>query len=645
MTKKLCIIGLLTMIALSNHCVFAQLSTSVLFSDNMVLQRNREVPVWGWNTPGAEVEVTIRGKTVKTTTDADGQWKARLPALQAGGPYQMTISSGEDKIVIRNILYGDVWVCSGQSNMAWQVKNSNDAKREIANAKDGQIRHFKVPLKGSIQLEERLPGGQWEVTSPQTVGEFTAVGYFFAKQLRKSTDVPIGLINSSWGGSSIEAWMSAELHVESGTGDALARMEREFAAKRLADRKKLEAVIGNLPTKDEGIANGLAIWAGRSFDDNSWKNMALPKLWEDAGLPNLDGVVWFRKSVNLPDELAQENWELGLAKIDDSDRVWINGQEVGESKNAYNEIRRYPVDGTFLRPGENVITVRVEDTGGGGGIYGEPGQLYLKSPNFSAPLAGQWKYKVGEYRAEEARVNQSPTMLYNQMIYPMLGYGITGVIWYQGESNAGGERAFTYREQFPAMINDWRKKWGQQDFPFLFVQLANWRAAKDQPTESSWAMLRESQSKTLEVSPNSGQAVIIDIGEADDIHPRNKQDVGYRLALAARKIAYGEDIVYSGPSYQSHTVEDNKIYLTFDHIGSGLRAKDKYGYLKGFAIAGSDQKFRWAKAAIEGDRIVVWSEEVPNPVAVRYAWADNPDDANLYNEEGLPASPFRTDDW
>ena len=336
---------------------------------------------------------------------------------------------------------------------------------------------------------------------------------------------------------------------------------------------------------------------------------------------------------------------MGLAKIDDSDKVWVNGTLVGEMNQAYNEVRNYQVSADLLKAGENLIAIRVEDTGGGGGIYGDPELMSIRSGAFQESLAGEWKYKVGEYRETVARQHQTPTMLYNHMIYPMLGYAIKGVIWYQGESNAGGQRAFTYRKQFPDMIQDWRQKWGQGDFPFLFVQLANFRPPQADPGDSDWAVLRESQSKTLASTPKTTQAVIIDIGEADDIHPRNKKDVGYRLALGARKIAYGEDLVFSGPVYNSHEVQGNKVVLQFDHIGSGLVAKDKYGYLKGFAVAGPDQQFHWAQARIVEEQVVVWSDKVPSPQAVRYAWADNPDDANLYNSEGLPASPFRTDDW
>ena len=634
-----------TLALLMTSPVSAQFSLSRLVSDNMVLQRNQENPVWGWAPPGGGVELSMLGKTYNAVADLDGKWRITLSPMDAGGPYEMTVKSGAEQLLVKNILIGEVWVCSGQSNMEWTLFNTDDAAAEIGAAKDDLIRHFKVPREGSFALEDKLPGGEWVVNDPKTAGQFTAVGYYFAKELRKKLNVPVGLINTSWGGSSIEAWTAADVQMEGNSREALALLQQNREKERMMNRKKLEAVTGPLPLKDAGMDGNNPVWAGFMLDDREWDAMELPQLWEEAQLPHLDGIVWFRKTITLSEEMANAGIELGLAKIDDSDQVWVNGKKVGGMEQAYNELRKYRVDPQILKAGENLIAVRVEDTGGGGGIYGDAANLYVSSGSEKLTLAGDWKYKVGEYREAVAGSHQTPTMLYNYMIHPMLGYGIKGAIWYQGESNAGGTRAFTYREQFPAMIADWRQKWGQGDFPFLFVQLANFMPALAEPADSDWAMLRESQSQTLASSPNTGQAVIIDIGEADDIHPRNKKDVGYRLALGARKVAYGEDLVYSGPVYRSHEINADKVVLQFDHQGSGLMARDKYGYLKGFAIAGADQKFYWAKATISGDKVVVWSEKVPQPVAVRYGWANNPDDANLYNQEGLPASPFRTDDW
>jgi sialate O-acetylesterase len=322
-----------------------------------------------------------------------------------------------------------------------------------------------------------------------------------------------------------------------------------------------------------------------------------------------------------------------------------NGVKVGETYNQYDENRIYKISSDVLKEGRNIITVRVEDYQGGGGVWGKADQLKFVAGDLSIALDGIWKYKVSPVDLKVAAItmgpNEAPTLLFNGMINPIVPYAMQGAIWYQGESNAS--RAYEYQSLFPTMIQDWRNQW-QRDFPFLFVQLANYMEAKDEPGESQWAELREAQTKALNLH-KTGMAVAIDIGETDDIHPRNKQDVGLRLALSAQKVAYGEDIIHSGPVYKSMTRENGKIVVTFDHVGSGMVAKNRYGYVTGFAIAGEDKKFVWAKAEIQGEKIIVWSDEVTDPVAVRYGWADNPDEANLYNRAGLPASPFRTDTW
>jgi len=639
-----CTIFLLVM---SYTITIAQTELHALFTDNMVLQRNAEVPVWGWAEAGENITVSFNGKTVSNKADRDGKWQVELPKMYAGGPYDMTISSSGAPITLQNIMVGDVWVCSGQSNMEWTVQNSNNAEAEIAAANDARIRHFKVPHTYSDTPEDKLEGGPWEVTSSETVGDFTAVGYYFAKNVRQHEDVAIGLLNSSWGGSRVEPWMSAQALGYPDAKGILVKIRQEQEERLQASKAKLEAKVGPLPEKDVGMQDDNPIWVGIEYDDSDWQTMVLPMLWESE-LPDLDGIVWFRKTIKLSEAEAEAGITLHLGKIDDSDITWVNGQKVGEMTQKYNVDRYYEVEPDALQAGENVITVRVEDTGGGGGIYGAEDLLFIESRAGQHSLAGDWKFKVGEARfgVSNRGINHQPTLLYNKMIHPILDFPITGVIWYQGESNASETDAYKYRTLFADMIKDWRKRWNNSgQFPFLFVQLANFMEPPSQPAESNWAMLRESQSETLSL-PKTAQAIIIDIGEADDIHPRNKQDVGYRLALAARKYAYGEDdVVYSGPVFKSMKKEGDKIRIGFRHTGSGLMAKDRYGYLKGFAIAGADKEFVWAKAQIDGDEVIVWSDEVSNPVAVRYAWADNPDDANLYNQEGLPASPFRTDEW
>jgi len=488
----------------------ADVKLPTLLSDNMVLQRDREVPLWGTADAEEPITVTLGDQQVTTTTNREGRWTVKLPPRPAGGPFELTIA-GKNTITLKNVLVGEVWVASGQSNMEWPVGASANAPQEIAAANFPQIRYFGVQHTVAGQPQSGV-NGSWVECSPATVAGFSAVAYFFGRELHQTLGVPVGLIKSAWGGTPAEAWIS-----RSG-------LESEPALKPLLER---------------------------------WDYACLQALEEHA------------RSV---DRYFQQITQ------------WV--QEAQQS--------------------------------------GSPSPM-PSAPGLPGTLTSPWR----------------ASGLYNGMIAPLIPYAIRGAIWYQGESNAG--RAYQYRTLFPAMIRDWRRAWGQGDFPFLFVQLANFMAPPAEPKESAWAELREAQTMTLQL-PQTGMAVAIDIGEANDIHPKNKQDVGKRLALAALANTYGRDVVYSGPLYQSMAIEGNTVRLWFRHLGGGLVAQGGEP-LKGFAIAGEDRKFVWAEAKIDGETVVVRSDQVPNPVAVRYAWADNPEGCNLYNRAGLPASPFRTDDW
>ena len=625
----------------------AQLRVSRLVGDHMVMQRGVAVPVWGWAPPGDAITVTFDGRRHATRADAKGAWQVTLPAMKAGGPHEMTVADRGERIAVRDILVGDVWICSGQSNMEFVVADARNGASEVAAAHDPMIRHFKVPNSYATRPEDELAGGSWEVADSAHAGHVTAVGYFFARDVRKHVNVPIGLLHTSWGGTRIEEWMSAEaLHLGPGAVDSMMRQEREREAHALDSvRARLG---GTLPTRDAGLVDGRAVWADPTLSDTAWATIAVPADWETQGYDALDGIAWYRTSFELSDAEARAGVTLGLGEIDDSDISYVNGHEVGRMTNAWDKPRRYTVPASALRAGRNVITVRVEDTGGGGGIVGVPAELYVESGGVKRPLAGAWKFKVGLVSAgtNAQQINTVPTLLYNKMVHPLLRYPIKGALWYQGEANADHYAdAVAYRPLFAGMIEDWRRRWHVGAFPFLFVQLANYMAADSEPVlESNWAALRESQSAALRL-PNTAQAVIIDIGEGGDIHPKNKQDVGARLALAARKVAYGEkSVVYSGPTFRRQRVRGDRVIVHFDHVGGGLttRGGSPPG---GFAIAGADRHFVWANASIEGDSVVVWSDRVKNPVAVRYAWDNNPTRANLYNREGLPAAPFRTDAW
>jgi len=486
-----------------------EVSFASVFGNHMVLQQGGPAPIWGKTEPDTRVRVTLGDKQISTRADEQGNWRVDLGPLRAGGPFDIVVTAGKGKHIISDVLVGEVWVCSGQSNMQWTVKNSNNAEEEIKNANYPGIRLFTVTRKTS---EEPLSEceGSWSACSPQTVPDFSAVGYFFGRRVHQTLDVPVGLINTSWGGTPAEAWTS------------------------------------------------------------------MPKLQSNPDFqPMLDR--WDEIVATYPE--AKANYDKAMAE-------W---QTKADEAKANNQ----PEPGDKPRP----------------------------------PMAPDHPHRVAS--------------LYNGMIQPLIPYGIRGAIWYQGESNAS--RAYQYRSLFPAMIEDWRANWGQGEFPFLFVQLANFmKRNPDANAPSAWAELREAQDMTLGLE-NTGQAVIIDIGEADDIHPKNKQDVGSRLAQAAWHVAYGmEGAIWSGPVVKSMEIDGSAIRITFDHANQGLMVNGET--LEGFAVAGEDRVFHWAEAKVEGDSVIVSSSGVPNPVAVRYGWGDNPY-CNLYNGAGLPASPFRTDDW
>ncbi len=612
--------------------------------DHMVVQRGVSVPVRGWARPGSPVVVRLDGVAHPTTAGADGAWRVTLPPMQPGQPRDLTVESGGEGVRITDVVAGDVWVCSGQSNMEWKVADARDGAMEVAAANDPMIRHFQVSRGWAAVPGDVLEGGSWEPAAPEGVGAFTAVGYFFARELRRHVSVPIGLINSTWGGSRIETWMSAPALGLDAAGAARVLDEEKVYAERVL--AKLRARIGSIPDRDEGLVGGRPVWADPTLDDSGWDRIRVPGQWETQGFDGMDGVAWYRTSFDLGADDPRDGVRVGLGAIDESDTTWVNGKEVGATTNAWNKARVYDVPAGVLRAGRNVIAVRVEDTGGGGGIWGEPGLVYIEVGGKRRPLAGEWRFRPAVVKVDlEFHKNQVPTVVFNRMIHPLLAFPIKGVLWYQGESNATPEDAFAYRTLFAAMIRSWRAAWGVGDFPFLWVQLANFRSAPAEPAESSWAMLRESQSDALAL-PRTAQAVAIDIGDPDDIHPRNKQEVGRRLALAARSVAYGERLEFSGPVYRRHSVKGDTIEVEFTHAGGRLVAKGASdGRVGSFAICGGDRRFVPADAVIRGDRVIVRSAAVARPVAVRYAWADAPEGANLANAEGLPASPFRTDRW
>jgi len=639
--------------ALSIASLQAQVTLPRLVSDGMVLQRNQPIHLWGWASPGEQVTISFNNQTYIARADNDKNWEMSLPPMKEGGPYTMNIKASNE-INLKDILIGDVWLCSGQSNMEYQLYKSKDRyAAEIATSANPMIHEFDVKQRYSFFPVTDIEGGQWKPANPGNVPWFTAVGYFFGRALYDQYKVPIGILHCSWPGSNAEGWISREglkeypQYLEQATLFSDTTYANGLLRK---DQAVSDAWYKNIRDNDQGIMGNLSVWANNHYTDTAdWKLITVPGFWESQGPGNIDGVVWFKKTIDVPAAMAGKDAFLELGIIDDIDTTWFNGQRIGYTNNKYS-LRKYKIPASLLQAGKNVITIRIIDNEGNGGVIpGKTYRLVSADGSTSIPVTGEWKFKVG-YASQPlpvqsfTRIYYKPTTEFYGMLQPITGYGIKGALWYQGEANASKGRAYEYRKLLPTMIREWRSLFKQGDFPFLIVQLANFMQAPQQPQESNWAMLRESQSVVAATEPNCGLAVAIDIGEANDIHPTNKKEVSRRLALVAEKMAYHDNkVVAAGPTYQSMRVKDNTIILSFTNIGKGLVAKN--GALKQFAIAGADKHFVWATARIEGSKVIVSAKEVANPVAVRYAWADNPEGSNLYNEEDLPASPFRTDEW
>ena len=634
---------------------FADVSLPPLIGDNMVLQRNVELKIWGWASKDEQVTITFNGVTQNVSVGTDKKWQFTFPAMEAGGPYDMLIK-GENEIFVKNILIGDVWVCGGQSNMDWKlIQCGNMYKSEYELAENySQIRHIKIKETATSKTFDAVNASGWKMAS-EYAADFSAVGYFFAKELYNKYKIPIGLLSSNWGGSPAEVWMSAESLMEfPEIPEEYKRLELENAEKikqQNIRERDLDKWIAEARDADEGFQENKPKWYEWHQNDKDWKNIQVPGDWNASGLGNTDGIIWFRKEIMLPASAVNQVLELDLGYIDDMDVSWFNGSVVG-TQDKFDIPRIYKIPLGAAKAGKNIIAVRVIDHGGGGGINGN---IRIKGKDFEIPVSGEWHYKVGydfkrmpKYFPPDYSYNQGwkPSAVYNAMIYPLLNYKIKGVIWYQGESNAG--RALQYRKLFPALIKDWRRAWNIGDFPFLYVQLANFKANPvnpDAPWQSQWAELREAQSMALAL-PNTAMATAIDIGEPGDIHPKNKMDVGKRLSLLAMKVVYEDQYVlpYS-PQFESMASEGLRVRIHFKNTGTGLKVRGGQ-YVKNFVMAGTDKKFHPARAYLEDNTVVVeCPKAVDMPIAVRYSWADNPEPCNLYNNEGLPTLPFRTDDW
>ncbi|OXA95015.1 hypothetical protein B0A66_04190 [Flavobacterium hercynium] len=619
----------------------ANVKLPLVFSDGMVLQRNKEIPVWGWADAGEKVEVRFNKQTKTIEADKNGKWMIKLTAEKAGGPFELIVT-GKNKITVKDVLVGEVWICSGQSNMEFQMYKTMNFEKEINDSNYPMIRHFGVAQDLSGTPKEDLKEGKWLVANKENIRDFTAAGFFFAKKLYAELNIPIGIINTSWGGTCVETWTSREAFQHSEEFKSMIAdvpqldMDAVFEAYKNAALDNIKKIQGFPVTMDNEEQFKKA-----DHNDSKWPEIKVPSLWENQQIGNIDGVVWMRKTIVLSAEQAKADAVLHLAKVDDEDVTYINGVEVGTNK-LWEALRVYKIPAGVLKEGKNVIAVRIADYSGGGGIYGDPADLKIQFGDKSLALEGLWKFNVVQVKLS-ASPNSYPSLLYNAMVNPLIPYAFQGVLWYQGEANVW--RAKQYKKAFPLMITDWRTKWKQGDFPFYFVQLSTFDEFKgNSKVGSKWAELREAQSETLQL-PNTGMAVTTDIGDAKDIHPKNKQEVGLRLAAIALNNFYGKKRVYSGPTYKAQQIKGNQIILTFNNIGGGLTAGDNSENLKGFEIAGADKVFHSAKAIIKNNTVIVSSENVPNPVAIHYGWADDDTEINLFNKEKFPASPFRTDNW
>ena len=640
------LIGLVVLIALRLQ---AQVTTARIFGSNMVLQRDRPIKIWGRAKAHETVKLSFNKQHVSTMASANGDWQVSLKPMPAGGPYILRIEATGSQLVYRNILMGDIWVCSGQSNMEFPVSGwakVDNYEKEIKAATHPSLRLFTVEKDFNTKVLSDLKGGQWDICDPQTISAFSAVGYFFGRDIQNKLKVPIGLINTTWGGTDIESWISRTALDTSAAFkeavadlpvldlDSLKNLQEQMALNRV------KAIQGGLPPSI--LANQ---WYKTNYSDKYWPTMALPVAVEQTALgSSFDGVIWFRKSIDINKQIPIDSAILSLAMIDDSDDTYVNGIRVG-GFNGYNQRRIYKLKPGVLKKGKNQIAIRVYDGGGGGGIIGEKKDMYLSLGSSRISLAGDWRFHVASLKQGGGSFgpNSYPSLLFNAMIAPITNLAIKGVIWYQGENNAS--RAYQYRAAMPLLISDWRARFKQEDFPFYYVQLSSYNAAGGNSNQgSSWAELREAQQLTLNKVTNSGMAISTDIGNAKDIHPTNKQDVGSRLAAIALKNAYGLPVIASGPVYNNLELQSGgHVLLSFSGVGGGLKVKGNV--LRGFEVAGEDRQFYPAKAVVIGDKVDLYSVRVGTPIAVRYNWADDASKGNLYNSADLPAAPFRTDDW
>ncbi len=645
--KQMCLVFFIALAGCTLRNQISYLKLPALVSDNMVLQQNTIVNVWGWTNPGQKVFVKTGWNAViyKTRADKTGRFNVRVETIEAGGPYTLSINA-DTLIELKNIMLGEVWVCSGQSNMEFRLNSEKSAKVEIPVANYPRIRLFTVERRIARSPVDDC-NGKWQECSPETVSEFSAVAYFFGKKLYENLNVPIGLIHASWGGTPSEAWTSKEaLEKFKNFEPVLASLySDENMHKSQAEVDKLTDSIETANTNAFDFANTDNLgkrehWMNPEFNDNEWPEIKNPSEWSthpEIGI--LEGVMWMRKTIKIPSGWAGKDLILKLGPIDEMDETYCNGELVGASDSIsnWNKPRVYLVPGRIITGNFVTVAVRALNTVTEGGFIGKPKEMGLSLKNSidkqTISLTGNWRYKIAYRIISLPPISNpsTPTYLFNGMIHPILPMVIKGAIWYQGESNVG--RADEYQEIFPAMIQDWRNLWGIGNFPFYYVQIAPYDYGK----KNIGVELREAQLLSLKKVSNSGMVVTLDIGNPKNIHPTNKNDVGYRLALWALNKDYGFKLIPSGPLYKNIDTVADSIKVNFDYASNGLFCKGDQ--LTNFEISGNDIIFHKAKARIEGNSVMVWNDSINSPVEVRFGWS-NTAEPNLFNTEGLPASSF-----
>ncbi|THH36535.1 sialate O-acetylesterase [Neolewinella litorea] len=629
------------LLLLMGSTLTGQIRLPRLLSDGAILQRDTDLTLWGWAAPDERVTLEFNGTRYRTRAGADGKWTIKLPAQPAGGPFEM-VFRGSNTVTLADVLFGDVWLCSGQSNMELALDRVADEYPEIVTGyTNNRIRQFLVPDRYDFnRAHDDLTAGNWEAARPENLPEFTAVGFFFAREIYEREQVPIGLINAALGGSPVESWMSeaALKRFPEAYTEMLKFRDTVMVAELEARERAAQAGwLQQLNASDAGLQS-TARWSAANIDESNWREMQVPGYWADQGTGLLNGSVWLRRRVEVPDAMAGREARLWLGRVVDQDSVWLNGTFIGTTGYQYPP-RKYTVPTGVLKAGGNTLAVRVINGGGKGGFVPDKPYFLAVEGVDTLDLRGTWKYRIGapmDPQPGTTFVRWKAGGLFNRMIAPLREYPLRGVLWYQGESNTGNPEG--YAHTFPALISDWRDQWNDPDLPFLFVQLTNFMDPTPRPTESNWAQLRQAQLEALAL-PHTGMAMAIDVGEWNDIHPLDKESVGHRLALAARRVAYGDTESPISPYPTETTFAPGEVRITLAGTDQ-LTVKNGDDRPRYFEISGDGDRFVRASARLEGNTVIVSSPEVPQPVAVRYAWADNPTGANLYSAEGLPVSPF-----